>query len=343
MAVIPQYPIPVDTLPAEVGDAYSNLLDWLTDWLTNSPFEDSPNLIDYFEQDLAACNTPEIRLRYLGRLNLQGGINREPYPRAAAHLQLMQEQVDVWRPENYYALDPFYPHHEREPFSANHFYGWLAVRLLEGVCALIGNSSLRGARQNLWAEWEAVQSASQRYQVEDENAAQLFRYLFGVLVPFANGSRTRSVGSVAEQFRQLVPRQPAGPRPPVPPPEPLPQTLRMLCQNGLTPANVRELLVQLGAVDTETGRWHLGDLTGRPAEMKSTFPAVYRALADLKLLKKLEGPVWLKIFIAEFDVKLSSRMGNYDTKGQVSKKFHEAYDETVRWVKLWRARQEAEQ
>ncbi|GAA3969501.1 hypothetical protein [Hymenobacter antarcticus] len=167
--------------------------------------------------------------------------------------------------------------------------------------------------------------------------------MFGVLVPFANGSRTRSLGNVAEQFRQSVPRPAPGPRPPAPPPEPLPQTLQMLCQNGLTPANVRELLAQLGAVDAKTGRWHLGDLTGRPAEMKSTFPAVYRALADLKLLKKLEGPVWLKIFIAEFDVKLSSRMGNYDTKGQVSKKFHEAYDETVRWAKLWRARQEAEQ
>ena len=343
MVIIKQYPIPVNTLPAEVGDAYSNLLDWLTDWLEESTIYDSPNLIDYFEQDLAACDTPEIRLRYLARLNAQGGVNRRPYPQAAAELKLCENRVDLSRPVHHFYAEPYYPHHEREPFSDHHFYSWLAVRMMEAMCAFVGNSSLRSARQNLWAEWDAVQPTSQRYHVEDDNSGQLFRYLFGVLVPFANGSRTRSVGNVAEQFRQSAPRPAPSPRPPAPPPEPLPQTLQMLCQNGLAPANVRELLAQLGAIDAETGRWHLGDLTGRPAEMKSMFPAVYRALADLKLLKKLEGPVWLKIFAAEFDVKLSPRMGNYDTKGQVSKKFHEAYDETVRWIKLWRARQEAEQ
>ena len=343
MAVIKQYPIPVDTLPEAVADAYSALLDWLTDWLTISRLDDSPNLIDYFELDLAACETPENRLRYLSRLSLQGGVNREPYPRAAEELKRVQAEVDLFRPVQYDKSEAYYPYHRREPFHDGHFHGWLAVRLIEACCAYIGNSTLRSSRQNLWAEWENEQHNVQRHQVEDEATSQLLLYLFGVLVPFATGTRTRSVGSVAEQFRQSVPRQPTGPRPPVPPPEPLPQTLQMLCQNGLTPVDVRELLAQLGAVDTETGRWHLGDLTGRPAEMKSTFPAVYRALADLKLLKKLEGPVWLKIFIAEFDVKLSSRMGNYDTKGQVSKKFHEAYDETVRWVKLWRAKREADQ
>ena len=29
----------------------------------------------------------------------------------------------------------------------------------------------------------------------------------------------------------------------------------------------------------------------------------------------MDGPVWLKIFMVEFGVKLSSRMGNYGTKG----------------------------
>ena len=343
MALIKQYPIPVDTLPEAVADAYSSLLDWLTDWLTISPRDDSPNLIDYFEPDLAACETPEIRLRYLSRLSLQGGVNREPYPRAAEALKRMQAEVDLFRPSQYDKSEAYYPYHRREPFHDSHFHGWLAVRLTEACCAYIGNSSLRNARQNLWATWENEQHNVQRHQVADETTSQLLLYLFGVLVPFATGSRTRSVGNVAEQFRQSVPRPAPGPRPAAPPPEPLPQTLQMLCQNGLTPANVRELLAQLGAIDIVTGRWHLGDLTGRPAEMKSTFPAVYRALADLKLLKKLEGPVWLKIFAAEFTVKLSPRMGNYDTKGQVSKKFHEAYGETVRWVKLWRARQEAEQ
>ena len=70
---------------------------------------------------------------------------------------------------------------------------------------------------------------------------------------------------------------------------------------------------------------------------------MYRALADLKLLKKLDGPVWLKIFITEFGMKLSSRMGNYDTKGQVSKSFHNFYDEATRWAKVWKAKREAEQ
>ena len=146
---VQQYPIPVETLPVEVGDAYNDLLDWLTDWLDGSHTYDSPNIIDYYEQDLAACDTPEIRIRYLARLNLRGGVNRRPYPQAAAELKMWEYQVDVFRPLNYKYSEPFYPYHEREPFSDSHFYNWLAVRMMEAMCAVVGNSSLRSARQNL--------------------------------------------------------------------------------------------------------------------------------------------------------------------------------------------------
>ena len=116
----------------------------------------------------------------------------------------------------------------------------------------------------------------------------------------------------------------------------------MLCQGGFTPAHVRELLAHLGAVDADTGRWHLGDITGKAAKPKSAFPAAYRALSDLGLLKQLEGPTWLKIFVSEFEVVLSPRMANYDTKGQVSKAFHEFYSEALRWAKVWQAKREAD-
>ena len=337
-----QYPIPVDTLPIEVGDAYNNLLDWLTDWLDGSHVDESPNIIDYYEHELAACDTPEIRVRYLARLNLRGGVNRRPFPQAADELKMWEVQVDVFRPVKYKYLEPYYPHHEREAFSDSHFYSWLAVRMTEAMCAHVGNSSLRSARQNLWAEWEAVQPTSQRYHVEDDNSSQLFRYLFGVLVPFANGSRTRSFSNVAEQFRQSVPRQTPVPRAPTPPPEPKPQTLQTLCQNGLTPVDVREVLAQLGAVDANTGYWPHGQMTGKAAKLKSAFPAVYRALSDKGLMLKLEGPAWRKIFIAEFEVDISLRMANYDTRGQASKVFHEYYAEAARWITIWRARRQSE-
>lgn len=117
----------------------------------------------------------------------------------------------------------------------------------------------------------------------------------------------------------------------------------MLCKGGLTPTDVRELLAHLGAVDADTGHWHLGELTGKAAKPKSAFPAAYRALADIGLLKQMEGPTWLKIFVPEFRVVLSARMGNYDTKGQVSKVFHEFYSETLRWAKVWKAKREADE
>ena len=60
-------------------------------------------------------------------------------------------------------------------------------------------------------------------------------------------------------------------------------------------------------------------------------------------MRKLEGPEWLKIFVAEFGVGLSPRMANYDTTGQVSKAFYEFYAETVRRAKIWRAKREANQ
>ena len=93
----------------------------------------------------------------------------------------------------------------------------------------------------------------------------------------------------------------------------------MLCQNGLTPVDVRSLLAQFGAIDAATGHWHLGELTGKPGKIKSAFPA----LVDKGLLLKLEGPAWRKIFIAEFKADISLRMANYDTKGQASTAFHD--------------------
>lgn len=333
MAIIRQYPIATDTLPAEVGDAYETLLYELSHWLSApSPFP-SDNLVDYFEHQLAGCGTPENRIKYLCWLSMRGGVDGEAYPLAAAHLKQVQGFSAGWQVGSEF---------EQMLFIDAYYFSWLAVRLMEAVCELAGSSKLRGARTALWAEWEATEQHYVAYQTDYLPAVQVLKYLFRVLVPFVRGSRTQSIGSIAEQIRRSVPRPTPGPRPPAPPPEPLPQTLQMLCQKGLIPADVRDLLAQLGAVDGMTGRWHLGELTGKAAKPKSAFPAAYRALADLGLMRKLDGPVWLKIFVAEFDVSISPRMANYDTKGQVSKAFHEYYDDTVRWAKVWRAKREAE-
>lgn len=331
VAIIRRYPFPTDTLPLEVADAYETLLHEVGYWLNaTSPFA-SDNLLDYFEEHLACCEGAEHRVRYLCRLTGQGGVNGEPYPEAARQLMEVQGAGSPL---------PFSEEDEVGLFTEVCFFSWLAVRLTEAVCELAGSSRLRGARAVLWAEWAATGQHYVRFRTDYPPVVQVFKYLFRVLVPFVRGSRTQSIGSLAEQIRQAA-RPVTGTRQSAPPPEPLPQTLQMLCQNGLLPNDIRKLLVQLGVVSAETGRWHLGNLTGKAAKPKSAFPAAYRALADLGLLRKLDGPVWLRIFVAEFGVNISPRMANYDTKGQVSKAFHEFYDETRRWAKVWRAKREA--
>lgn len=333
MAVIRQFPLPADTLPPEVAESYEILLLELSDWLSApTPFQPF-NVVDYFDAQLTDCLSPENRIRYLCRLTLHGGANGEAYPQATVHLQLAQALL----PPGMLDDDP-----QHGLFSETRYLAWLAVRLTEAVCTLAGTSRLRGARVSLWAEWNATGQHYVRYQTDDLPTVQLLKYLFRVLVPFVQGSRTQSLSSLAEQIRHSVPRPAPGMRPPAPPPEPLPQTLQMLYQNGFTPLDVRELLAQFGAIDAQTGRWHLGELTGKAAKPKSAFPAVYRALADQGLLKKLEGPVWLKIFVAEFSVSISPRMANYDTTGPVSRAFHEFYLDAVRWSKVWQAKREAD-
>ena len=329
MADIRQYPIPADALPPEVGDAYDTLLYELSDWLEEpNPFE-SDSLLDYFEEHLARCPAPIIRVRYLCGLTTHDRPSRAGRPRPTMPLPGARAAY-----ASSVSLSASFD---------DYYFSWLAVRLTEAVCELAGSSRLRQARSHLATEWDTIATRPVTYRIGEPNTVRLFKFLFGVLVPFAGDSRTQSIASITQQFRQAATRPAPGPRPPAPPPEPLPQTLQMLCQGGLTPANLRELLAHLGAVDAGTGRWHLGELTGKAAKPKSAFPAAYRALADLGLLKQLEGPTWLKIFVAEFEVNLSPRMANYDTKGQVSKAFHEFYDETLRWAKVWQAKHEADQ
>jgi hypothetical protein len=333
VALLPSYPIPADALTLAIGDAYEKLLFELENSLSGpDPFE-SPNVLDYYEEHLADCPTPAARIRYLCRLTLLDGPGDTLFRRVILPGLSQPATLD-----------------ERRLYSATlygcfgaAYFGWLAVRLTEAVCALAGSTRLRQGRADLAAEWESIATRRPSYRPDEPHTVSLLYFLFGVLVPFASDSRPQSIGNIAQQVRQAAARPAAGPRPPAPPPEPLPQTLQMLCQGGLTPANVRELLAHPGAVDADTSRWHLGEVTGKPAKYKSAFPAAYRALANLGLLKQMEGPVWLKIFVSEFAVDLSPRMANYDTKGQVSKIFHEFYSETLRWAKVWQAKREAEE
>ena len=333
-ATIRKYPFPADVLPQAVGEAYDTVLYELGEWLGPPSLAPSNNIINYFEELLAECSDADARVRYLCHLTTHGGLNKEAYPMA-----FFQAMYPLPRFKKLLEGPYFYP----EFVFENYYCSWLAVRLIEAVCAVIGNSRLRKARALLWADWEAIEHRKSLYNVEDEETQQLLKFLFGVLVPFANDTGPQHTRAAAQPPPRSVPRPAAGPRPPAPPPEPLPETLQTLCRKGLKPADVRALLAELGAVDSQTGRWHLGELAGKAARSKSAFPAVYRALSDMGLLQHVDGPAWLRIFVAEFEVNLSPRMANYDTTGQVSKAFHEFHGEAVRWGKRWQAKREAEE
>lgn len=70
---IRKYPFPADVLPQEVGDAYDKLHFELEEWLGDFGPAESDNVVDYFEEHLAGCPTPQARIRYLCNLTMHGG------------------------------------------------------------------------------------------------------------------------------------------------------------------------------------------------------------------------------------------------------------------------------
>ena len=182
-----QYSLPSDALPTEVGDTHESLLHALSDWLgAPGPFA-STNLDDYFEEHLASFDAAEGRIRYLCRHTLQGGANGEAYPEAAMDLVELQSEFRAF--PDYTDLGLYFD---------EYYFSWLAVRLTEALCEYTGRARLRGARASLWAEWEALPLTRLQYRPNDANTIQLLRFLFVVLVPFAQNSRIRSVRSVTK-------------------------------------------------------------------------------------------------------------------------------------------------
>ncbi|GAA3959513.1 hypothetical protein [Hymenobacter antarcticus] len=321
-----QYSLPSDALPAEVGDAYESLLHALSDWLSApGPFA-STNLADYFEEHLASFDTPEGRIRYLCRLTLQGGINGEPYPEAAIELVALQSEFRAF---------PDYTDTDLDLFFDEYYFTWLVVRLTEALCEYTGRARLRGARASLRAEWESLNLHRQHYRPHDPNTLQLLRFLFAVLVPFAQNSRIRSVRSVAEEVMQNAQRLAAA-KPPGAAPVPLSSNVATLCSGSFKPADLRDLLTSLGVLDADTGHWHLGELKGKAAAPLSAFPAAYRALFEAKLMLFADAPVYRKAFEEEFRVRFSDRLATFKD-GSGSARFQDYLVEARRWITIWKA------
>lgn len=320
-----QYSFPSDALPAEVGDAYESLLHALSDWLgAPGPFA-STNLADYFEEHLASFDTPEGRIRYLCRLTLQGGINGEAYPEAAMELVKLQSEFRAF---------PDYTDTDLDLYFDEYYFSWLAVRLTEALCEYTGRARLRGARASLRAEWEALPLTRLQYRPNDTNTVQLLRFLFVVLVPFAQNSRTRSVRSVTEEVVQEA--RTAATKPQRPAPLPLSSNVATLCSGSFKPADLRDLLTSLGVLDASTGHWHLGELKGKAAAPLSAFPAAYRALFEAKLMLFADAPVYRKAFEEEFHVKFSDRLATFKD-GSGSARFQDYLVEARRWITIWKA------
>ncbi|MBJ6107671.1 hypothetical protein JAO73_01515 [Hymenobacter sp. BT523] len=319
-----QYSLPSDALPAEVGDAYESLLHALSDWLSApSPFT-STNLADYFEEHLAGCDTPETRIRYLCRLTLHGGVNGEAYPEAAMDLVELQAEFRAF---------PGYTDTDLDLYFDEYYFSWLAVRLTEALCEYTGRARLRGARASLRAEWEALPLTRLQYRPTDANTVQLLRFLFVVLIPFAQNSRTRSVRSVTEE---VVQGARAANKPQRPAPVPLSSNVATLCSGNFKPTDLRALLTSLGVLDATTGQWHLGELKGKAAAPLSAFPAAYRALFEAKLMLFADAPVYRKAFEEEFHVKFSDRLATFKD-GSGSARFQDYLVEARRWITVWKA------
>ena len=75
---------------------------------------------------------------------------------------------------------------------------------------------------------------TQKTRLTDANTVQLLRFLFVVLVPFAQNSRIRSVRSVTEEMVREA--RAAATKPPRPAPLPLFSNVATLCSGGFKPA-----------------------------------------------------------------------------------------------------------
>jgi len=225
VAPLPSYPIPADALPLDISDAYEKLLVELESSLSGpDPFE-SPNVLDYYEEHLADCPTPAARIRYLCRLTLLDGPGDTLFRRVILP-GLSQPATPL---ERFLYSATLY-----DCFGAAYF-GWLAVRLTEAVCALAGSTRLRQGRADLAAEWEAIATRRPPYRPDEPHTVSLLYFLFGVLVPFASDSRPKALVTSRSSFARLLRVQPPAHAHRPRHPSPYPKRCRCFAKAALRP------------------------------------------------------------------------------------------------------------
>jgi len=300
----------IDALPLAIQETFDNLRDEIDAWITPDNVEkwDEFEVILEFESKLAGLK-PITQIRYLTCLLTKDG---GEMCLAAALL-----------------LSADFP---------NFYFSWLAVRLTEALCAYIGGNLLRSNHERLETRWAQAKRKQLLFRISNRKADELLHFIFTTLVPQASILLGKSTTVTVEDLASQFTREAAQPQAKRGTATALPQTLETLCIPPFTPADLSKLLVHLGVIDADTGRWHLGDLRSKAAAPKSAFPAAYRSLVEKRLMLSISDTIYSRIFQKEFGVELKDRTANYK-EGKASTAFHDYLNVARYWVKIWTTKQ----
>lgn len=297
---------PVDAFPVDVVEAFDNVDYMVRDLLEDFQFGDG-DIMRMLDENLVGAGPIESRIRFLCRLT-------SGYKGLKGFL-VVCSYFNSYVPE---------------------FTTWLSLRLTETLCAYAGNARIRAWRQDIANEWEGARGTS-RQASKEPSVDILLRFAFSVLIPRIASPLPKRLDDITEQVRHSMPKAMSQPKRNVT--SALPQALDALCEPPLTVHDVRTLLIELGVLSEETGYWHLGELSGKAAKPKSAFPAAYRALVEAKLMRRVDAPVWRKLFEDEFQVSFSDRLANYAWSRVTSAEFDIYHLDASRWVTKWRVRE----
>ena len=266
-------------------------------------------MVQYFDRKLAELPSTETRLSYISSLTSVLGTD---VGLAATRIEL---------PDFKYT-----------------YLAWLSVRLTDILGDYIGNSRLRMARSALSTEWEVVNQNRRLFPTDDASTGRLLHFVFGVLTPYARSNKSRSSNNQTstESPRKSKPGRPVSPLSQKVSTS-VPQSIEALFPNDFNKSDLRDLLIYLGVLGVESGRWELGEVTGKGAKPKSAFPAAYRALVSVKpsLMRQTEAPVWRKLFEIEYGVGLSDRLATYN-ESNASTAFHDYFALAKEWITQWK-------